>query len=106
MAIGAAVGFYGGGIATGRFKQFPPLIDRAGELKTPWLGLFGDLDSSIPVEDVELIRERTAAADVPTDVLRYATRRARVPLRRAPELQRRGGHRRLGPHPRLVRAST
>ena len=73
MAIGAAVGFYGGGIATGRFKQFPPLIDRAGELQTPWLGLFGDLDSSIPVEDVELIRARTAAADVPTEVLRYAS---------------------------------
>ncbi len=73
VAIGAAVGFYGGGIATGRFKQFPPLIDRAGGLKTPWLGLFGDLDSSIPVEDVEHIREATSAADVPTEVLRYAS---------------------------------
>ena len=26
-ALGAAVGFYGGGIVTGRFPQFPPLID-------------------------------------------------------------------------------
>ncbi len=73
VALGAAVGFYGGGIATGRFKQFPPLIDRSAELKTPWLGLFGDLDSSIPVEDVEQIRSRIASAAVPTDVLRYAT---------------------------------
>ncbi len=73
LPLGAAVGFYGGGIVKGRFKQFPPLIDRADELKTPWLGLFGDLDSSIPVEDVEVIRERLAALDVPTDVLRYAT---------------------------------
>jgi len=70
--LGAAVGFYGGGIVTGRFPQFPPLIDRAGELQAPWLGLFGDLDASIPVEDVEVIRERLAALKVPSDVVRYA----------------------------------
>ena len=72
-ALGAAVGFYGGGIVTGRFPQFPTLIERAGELKTPWLGLFGDLDGSIPVEDVETLRSRLADLDVPTEVLRYAT---------------------------------
>ena len=71
-ALGAAVGFYGGGIVTGRFPQFPPLIDRADQLQTPWLGLFGDLDGSIPVEDVETIRQRLGAVDVPTDVVRYA----------------------------------
>ena len=73
LALGAAVGFYGGGIVTGRFPQFPPLIDRTEELKTPWLGLFGDLDSSIPVEDVETLRARLAALELPTEVLRYAT---------------------------------
>lgn len=73
LALGAAVGFYGGGIVTGRFPQFPPLVDRVGELKTPWLGIFGDLDGSIPVEDVELLRARLGALDVPTEVLRYAT---------------------------------
>ncbi len=72
-ALGAAVGFYGGGIVSGRFPQFPPLIDRAGELQTAWLGLFGDLDASIPVEDVETLRTRLAELDVPTEVLRYAT---------------------------------
>ena len=72
-ALGAAVGFYGGGIVTGRFPQFPTLIERAGELQTPWLGLFGDLDGSIPVEDVETLRARLAELDVPTEVLRYAT---------------------------------
>ncbi len=55
-AIGAAVGFYGGGIVTAPFPQFPSLIDRAPALQTPWLGLFGDLDASIPVEDVERLR--------------------------------------------------
>jgi carboxymethylenebutenolidase len=72
-ALGASVGFYGGGIVTGRFPQFPTLIERAGELQTPWLGLFGDLDGSITVEDVEALRARLAELDVPTEILRYAT---------------------------------
>jgi carboxymethylenebutenolidase len=71
-ALGAAVGFYGGGIVTGRFPQFPPLIDRVAELQTPWLGLFGDEDTSIPVDDVERIRDELAKLDVDTDVIRYA----------------------------------
>jgi carboxymethylenebutenolidase len=71
LALGAAVGFYGGGIVTARFPQFPALIDRADELKTPWLGLFGDQDGSIPVEDVEVLRDRLASLAVPTEVVRY-----------------------------------
>ena len=72
-ALGAAVGFYGGGIVTGRFPQFPTLIDRAGELKTPWLGLFGDEDQSIPVEDVEALRAALPTASVDTEIVRYAS---------------------------------
>jgi carboxymethylenebutenolidase len=71
-ALGASVGFYGGGIVTGRFPQFPVLVDRAAELKTPWLGLFGDLDASIPVEDVEALKKALTDAPVETDVVRYA----------------------------------
>jgi carboxymethylenebutenolidase len=70
-AIGAAVGFYGGGIVTGRFPQFPPLVERAGELKTPWLGVFGDEDQSIPVDDVETLREALTSATVDTEIVRY-----------------------------------
>jgi len=70
--IGAAVGFYGGGIVTGRFPQFPTLIDEAATLRTPWLGLFGDLDGSIPVEDVETLRTALVAAPVATEIVRYA----------------------------------
>jgi carboxymethylenebutenolidase len=70
-ALGAAVGFYGGGIVAGRFVQFPPLIDRVGDLQTPWLGLFGDEDASIPIEDVERLRQELDGLDVPTDVVRY-----------------------------------
>ena len=73
FALGAAVGFYGGGIVRPRFPRLPPLLERAGELKTPWLGLFGDLDAVIPVEDVETLRTRLVGLDVPTEVLRYAT---------------------------------
>ena len=71
-AIGAAVGFYGGGIVTPRGPAFPALVDRAGELATPWLGLFGDLDRSIPVEDVEALREALADVATHSKIVRYA----------------------------------
>ncbi|MDE3064727.1 MAG: dienelactone hydrolase family protein, partial [Acidobacteriota bacterium] len=40
---GAAVSFYGGGVATGRFG-LAPLAELAASLRAPWLGLYGDLD--------------------------------------------------------------
>src|SRR6185295_17922771 len=70
--IGAAVGFYGGGIVTARFPQFPALVECAATMDTPWLGLFGDLDQGIPVDDVEALRKALADAPVPADVVRYA----------------------------------
>jgi carboxymethylenebutenolidase len=70
--FGAAVGFYGGGIVTGRFPQFPTLIDRANDLKTPWLGIFGDLDTSIPVTDVETLRTTLDDLAIDTEVHRFA----------------------------------
>jgi carboxymethylenebutenolidase len=71
-ALGAAAGFYGGGLVTARFPQFPALVDRAAAMQTPWLGLFGDLDGSIPVEDVEQLRDALTAASVDTEIVRYA----------------------------------
>lgn len=71
-ALGAAVGFYGGGIVTARFPQFPALVDRAPNLQAPWLGLFGDRDESIPAEDVEQLRAALEGARVDTEVVRYA----------------------------------
>lgn len=70
-ALGAAVGFYGGGIVTARFPQFPPLVERASTLRTPWLGLFGDDDASIPVDDVETLRAALESAPVATEIVRY-----------------------------------
>lgn len=72
VALGAAVGFYGGGIASSGFLPFPALIDESVTLQTPWLGFFGDLDQSIPVESVEELRGALAGAPVGTEVVRYA----------------------------------
>ena len=68
--IGAAASFYGGGVATGRFG-LAPLIELAADLRCPWLGLYGDLDQSIPVDQVEALRAATDAAPVTTEIVRY-----------------------------------
>jgi carboxymethylenebutenolidase len=70
--LGAAVGYYGGGIVTARFPQFPPLVGEATTLQTPWLGFFGDQDESIPLDDVEALRTALEKAPVDHDVVRYA----------------------------------
>jgi carboxymethylenebutenolidase len=69
--LGAAVGFYGGGIVTQRFPQFPSLVGEAATLQTPWLGLFGEEDHTIPVDEVEQLRKTLEAAAVDTDVVLY-----------------------------------
>lgn len=68
--LGASVTFYGGGVTTGRFG-FGPLVEEAPALRAPWLGLFGDLDDGIPVEEVEALREAAARSGQPTEVVRY-----------------------------------
>jgi carboxymethylenebutenolidase len=70
-AIGAGVGFYGGGIAADSPLGAKALIGEAAELQTPWLGLFGDEDGSIPVEQVEALREAVKPASVQTEIVRY-----------------------------------
>jgi carboxymethylenebutenolidase len=70
-SFGAAVTFYGGGVAKGRFG-FPPLLELAPSITCPWLGCYGDLDKGIPVEEVEQLREITSALPIVTEVVRYA----------------------------------
>ncbi|MGH9029593.1 MAG: dienelactone hydrolase family protein [Acidimicrobiales bacterium] len=70
-ALGAAATFYGGGVAEGRFGM-PSLVELTPQLKTPWLGLYGDLDQGIPVEQVEALRAALPSAPVPTELVRYA----------------------------------
>ena len=69
--LGAAVTFYGGGVSQGRFG-LPSLIEQSASLQTPRLGLFGDLDKGIPVEDVEALRTATSQRSVATEIVRYA----------------------------------
>lgn len=74
MQFGGAVGLYGGGIVSApeRFAaSLPSLLPRAPSLMTPWLGLFGDLDHTIAVSDVERLRQALAGTDVPTEIVRY-----------------------------------
>jgi carboxymethylenebutenolidase len=70
LPLAAAVTFYGGGIAEPRFGE-PSQLDLAPRLQAPWLGLYGDLDDGIPVEQVEALRRAAAGADVPTAIVRY-----------------------------------
>jgi carboxymethylenebutenolidase len=69
-AFGAAVTFYGGGVSQPRFGM-PALLDVAAGLASPWLGLFGDRDPGIPVDDVEQLRDVVTNAPVPTSIVRY-----------------------------------
>jgi carboxymethylenebutenolidase len=68
--LGAAVSYYGGGVLEGRFG-LPPLVELAPGLRTPWLGLYGDLDKGIPVEQVEALRDAAAKSEVATEIVRY-----------------------------------
>ncbi|MCU1397339.1 MAG: carboxymethylenebutenolidase [Acidimicrobiales bacterium] len=69
-SVGAAVTFYGGGVAAGRFG-FPSLVELAPRLTVPWLGLYGDLDTGIPVDDVEALRAAAATSSAATEIVRY-----------------------------------
>ena len=72
VALGAAVAFYGGGVVTGRTEAMPSILHLAASMRTPWLGLFGDADGSIPVDDVETLRGALeAGAGVDTSIVRY-----------------------------------
>jgi carboxymethylenebutenolidase len=66
----AAVTFYGGGIRTRRFDE-PAQLDLAARLQTPWLGIYGEQDPTIPGEDVDALRAAAAHAPVPVEVIRY-----------------------------------
>lgn len=69
--LGAGVGFYGGAIVPGWPPKFASLVGESATLKAPWLGLFGDQDASIPVEQVEELRDALKAAAVETEIVRY-----------------------------------
>lgn len=69
--LGAGVTFYGGGVTEGRFGV-APMVELAPSLQAPWLGLYGDEDQGIPVEQVEALRPVAATAKVDTEIVRYS----------------------------------
>lgn len=69
--LGAAITFYGGGIVMNRFG-LPTLLEMVPQLKTPWMGNYGDLDQSIPFTEVEVLHRAVAATATPVEVNRYA----------------------------------
>lgn len=71
LSLGACVSYYGGGITEGRFG-FPPLLELAPKLRSPWLGHFGDLDKGIATDHVELLRDKCSQGEVDTMIYRYA----------------------------------
>jgi carboxymethylenebutenolidase len=68
--VGAAVDFYGAGIAAGRLG-FPSQLELVADLQVPLLALFGDEDRSIPADEVEQLRAALAATGQPYEVVRY-----------------------------------
>ena len=69
-SLGAAITFYGGGIGKGRFG-FPPGLESGAHLRTPWLGLYGDRDLGIPIDEVEQLRAVASGCTVDSEVVRY-----------------------------------
>jgi len=65
----AGVAWYGrlSGQATELQPKYP--LDVAADLKAPVLGLYGEKDSGIPLEDVEKMRAALAAAQQPSEIV-------------------------------------
>jgi carboxymethylenebutenolidase len=67
----AAVPWYGP--VGGQTNEFTPrtVMDRAGEIKVPVLGLYGGKDAGIPVEQVEKFFAALKAAGTPSELVVY-----------------------------------
>jgi carboxymethylenebutenolidase len=69
--LGAAVTWYGGGIADKGMLPFPALIDESASLGTPWLGLFGGLDKGITADQLDRLEAALESTTVPHEIVRY-----------------------------------
>jgi carboxymethylenebutenolidase len=70
-SIGAAVSVGAGGIVQPVSPALPPLVDIAGDLKCPWLGIYGDQDDAIETSEVEKLRDAAIGSGVATNVVRF-----------------------------------
>lgn len=70
-SLGAAVTVGGNGILAPLSDSLPALVEIAGELTCPWLGLYGDRDERTPAEAVEKLRDSAVTSEVASDVVRF-----------------------------------
>lgn len=68
--VGAAVSV--GGLRIAADDDLPDLIEMAGTLTCPWLGIYGDAGDEADVREVERLREASARAESAAEVVRYA----------------------------------
>ncbi len=64
--LGAAVSVGGQRVA-----ELPALVEIAGKLTSPWLGMYGDAGDDAGGAEVEQLRDAAASAKVATNVVRY-----------------------------------
>ncbi|WP_033290885.1 dienelactone hydrolase family protein [Amycolatopsis jejuensis] len=64
--LGAAVSVGGQAVT-----ELPKLLEIAGHVTSPWLGMYGDAGDEAGEAEVEQLREAAAAAKVATNVVRY-----------------------------------
>ena len=70
--VATAVCFYGGGIVNPREGlKLEPLLNEAANIKVPVLMLFGEKDSSVPMSDVDAIRNRLSMQPREHEVVVY-----------------------------------
>jgi carboxymethylenebutenolidase len=69
LGLAKAVGFYG--VLEGSRFDMPSPLDRTGDMRCPVLGLFGEDDQAIPVEQVRRFDSSLADAGVPHEVHIY-----------------------------------
>ena len=92
--LGAAVSVGGRGISSPASPALPALVNIAGTLTSPWLGLYGDNGDEASQAEVERLKEEAAKAKVATNVVRYPGASHR--FRRRPRGRCRGVAARVG----------
>jgi carboxymethylenebutenolidase len=71
LPVAAAVTFYGAGISSPRWPGVPAGLESAASLRAPWLGLYGDADTSISTKEVEALRSTLGSSGVAAQIVRY-----------------------------------
>jgi carboxymethylenebutenolidase len=70
--IGASVSIAARGLVVPLCDGIPPLVDIAGGLTCPWLGIYAEADDHVDRAEIEKLRDAAAGSGVATNVLRFA----------------------------------